>query len=174
MEKKVCNLCKKRFTRQWNLERHKQNIHHISEYGENNLVKQKYEVPPNSDSSTIRKEQFRNCKNNTTEMDYYENPSEYHNFTKHSSSNDFYNNRFYDNFEPVLIDKKEYKLTIRDMIRIRRALQILRNFLQQIYPNYVVIPQICWLNYLCYTQNSIQPLRDFYKKYNLMNLWPLY
>jgi hypothetical protein len=101
MEKKVCNLCKKRFTRQWNLERHKQDIHHISEYGhmqdihhiseygKNNLVKQKYEVPPNTDSSTIRKEQFRNCKNNTTEMDYYENPSEYHNFTKHSSSNDF-------------------------------------------------------------------------------------
>ena len=127
----------------------------------NNLVKQKYEVTPNSYSSTIRKEQFRNCKNNMTEMDYYENPSEYHKFTKHSSSNDFNNNRFYDNFEPVLIDKKEYKLTIRDMIRIRRALQILRNFLQQIYPNYVVIQQICWLNYLCYTQNSIQPLRDF-------------
>jgi uncharacterized Zn-finger protein len=55
MEKKVCNLCKKRFTRQWNLERHMQDIHHISEYGENNLVKQNYEVPPNSDSSTIRK-----------------------------------------------------------------------------------------------------------------------
>ena len=107
-------------------------------------------------------------------LDNYENPPKYHNFTKHSSSSDFYNNRFYDNFEPVLIDKKEYKLTIRDKIRIQWALQILRNFLQQIYPNYVVIQQICWLNYLCYTQNSIQPLRDFYKKYNLMNLWPLY
>ncbi|HEY8522194.1 MAG TPA: hypothetical protein VIL14_00385 [Nitrososphaeraceae archaeon] len=32
-----------------------QDIHHISESGENNLVKQNYEVPPNSDSSTIRK-----------------------------------------------------------------------------------------------------------------------
>jgi hypothetical protein len=143
MERKVCNLCKKRFTRQRNLERHMQDIHHISEYGENNLVKQKYEVTPNSYFSTIRKEQFRICKNNTTEMDYYENPSEYHNFRKHCSSNDFYNNRFFDNFEPFLIEKNEYKLTIRDMIRIRRALQILRNFLQQIYPNYVVIPQIC-------------------------------
>lgn len=40
MKKKVCNLCKKRFTRQWNLGRHMQDIHHISESCENHMVKQ--------------------------------------------------------------------------------------------------------------------------------------
>ena len=44
MEKKQCKVCKKRFTRQWNLERHLKGIHNISEYGENNMVKQKYEA----------------------------------------------------------------------------------------------------------------------------------
>lgn len=174
MEKKACNLCNKRFTRQWNLERHIQDIHHISEYGQNDMVKQKYDGPPYPYPSTIRNERYSNSENNTTEMYYYENPPEYPNLTNHYYSYDFYNNRLYENFESVPIDKKENKLIIRDMIRIRRALQILRNLLQRIYPTYLVVPQICWLNYLCYTQNSIQPLRDFYKKYNLMHLWPLY
>jgi hypothetical protein len=174
MEKKACNLCNKRFTRQWNLERHIQDIHHISEYGQNDMVKQKYEGPPYPYPSTNRNERYSNSENNTTEMYYYENPPEYPNLTNHYYRYDFYNNRLYSNFESVPIDKKENKLTIRDMIRIRRALQILRNFLQRIYPTYVVVQQICWLNYLCYTQNSIQPLGDFYKKYNLMHLWPLY
>jgi hypothetical protein len=149
-------------------------VHHLAEYRENDLFKQKNEGPPYSYSSTISNEQFRNSKNITSEMDYYENPLEYHNFKKHYFGNNFYNKSCYDNFEPVPIDNKEYKLTIPDMIRIRRALEILRNFLQRIYPNYVVIQQICWFNYLCYTHNSIQPLRDFYKKYNLMHLWSLY
>jgi uncharacterized Zn-finger protein len=174
MEKKVCNLCSKRFTRQWNLERHIQDIHHISEYKANAMVKQKYEDSLYPYHSTIRYERYNNSENNTSELYYYANPAEYPNSTNHYSSYDFYNNRFYENFEPVQIDKKENKLTIRDMIRIRRALQILRNFFQRIYPNYVVIQQIFWLNYLCYTQKSIQPLKDFYKKYNLMHLWPLY
>ena len=150
MEKKICNLCKKRFSRKWNLERHIQDIHHISEYGENDMVKQKYETSPYSNPSTFRNEQFRNSENNTTQKDYYEIPPEYHNFTNHYSNNDLYHNRFYENFEPFPIDKKEDKLTIPDIIRIRRGLQNLRNFLQRIYPNQVVIEQISWLNYLCY------------------------
>ena len=56
MEKKVCNLCKKRFTRQWNLGRHMQDIHHISESCENHMVKQKYEDPPYSNPSRLRNE----------------------------------------------------------------------------------------------------------------------
>src|SRR5215208_4513880 len=142
MENKNCTICKKRFTRQWNLERHMQDIHHISEYGENHMVKQKYEYegPP------------------------YSNPYR----------EDLYNSRLYGNFEPFLIEKEENKLTIQDRIRINWGLQILRNFLPRIYPNYVVIQQIGWLNYLCYTKKSIQPLRDFYEKYNLIGLWPSY
>ena len=32
MEKKICTVCKKRFTRQWNLARHLKDIHNISDY----------------------------------------------------------------------------------------------------------------------------------------------
>ena len=172
MEKKVCNLCKKRFTRQWNLGRHMQDIHHISESCENHMVKQKYEDPPYSNPSRLRNEQLRNSKTNTTQMDSYKNPHEYHTFTNHYRE-ELYNSRLYRNFEPFPIEKEENKLTIQDMIRINCGLQILRNFLPRIYPNYVIW-QICWLNYLCYTKKSIQPLRDFYEKYNLMGLWPSY
>ena len=174
MERKICQVCNNRFTRQSNLKRHMRDVHRISDHGENDMVKQKYEGPSYSNPSTRRNEQFRNSENTTTEMDYYENPPEYHNFTNHYSNNDLYHNRFYENFEPFPIDKKKDKLTIRDMIRIRRGLQILINFLQLIYPNHVVRMQICWLNYLCYTKKSIQPLRDFYQKNGLMHLWPLY
>ena len=172
MEKKVCNLCKKRFTRQWNLGRHMQDIHQISELCENHMVKQKYERPPYSNPSILRNEQLRNSKTNTTKMDSYQNPSGYHTFTNHYYSEDLYNNRFYGNFEPFPIEKEKNKLTIQDIIRITRGLQILRNFLPRIYPNHVVIQLICWLNYLCYTKKSIQPLRDFYEKNYLMRLWP--
>jgi hypothetical protein len=174
MENKNCTICKKRFTRQWNLERHMQDIHHISEYGENDMVKQKYEGSPYSNPSIFKNEQLRNFENNMTEMDYNQNPPENHTFSNHYSREDLYNNRFYENFEPFPPEKKENRLTIRDIVRIRRGLQILRNFLQQIYPNQIVIPQIYCLNYLCYTKKSIQPLRDFYEKYNLMGLWPSY
>jgi hypothetical protein len=174
MENKNCTICKKRFTRQWNLERHMQDIHHISEYGKNNMVKQKYEGSPYSYPSIFTNEQLRNFENNMTEMDYNQNPPENHTFSNHYSREDLYNNRFYENFEPFPPEKKENRLTIRDIVRIRRGLQILRNFLQQIYPNQIVIPQIYCLNYLCYTKKSIQPLRDFYEKYNLMGLWPSY
>ena len=108
---------------------------------------------------------------------YYENPPEYHNFTNHYSNQDLYNKRSYQNFEPFSIDKKEDKLTLRDMIRIRRRLQILKNVLQPIYPYHVVIIviiQISWLNYLCFTKKSIQPSRNFYQKNGLMHLRPLY
>ena len=101
------------------------------------------------------------------------NPPEYNNFPNEFSRYDIHNHGFYENFEPFPI-KKEKNLTIGDMIRIRDGLQILRNFLQRIYPNYIVVQQICWLHYRCYTQKSIQPFRDFYMKNNLMYLWLIY
>jgi len=169
-----CQICNKSFTRQWNLDRHKQDIHHIPKDGEHYRVKQKYEGPPYSYPSSFRNEQFRNIENNTTEKGYYDNHFENHNFTYNCSSNDLYNNRFYEDFEPIPLNKEENKLTVRDMIRIQRGLKTLKNFLQRIYPNPVVFRQIYWLYYLCWTKSSIEPLRDFYQKNNLMHIWPLY
>ena len=101
-----------------------------------------------------------------SEMNYYQNPPEYHNFTNAFSNYDIHNNRVYENVESVPIDKKESRLTIQDMIKIQRALQILRNYLQQFYPqlpNVIIMHQMRWLYYRCYTQKSIQPLRIFIK-----------
>lgn len=170
---KVCRICERSFTRQWNLDRHMQDIHHIPKDGENYRIKQKYEGPQYTYPSSFRNEQFRIYENNTTETGYYEKPHEYPYNTYNYSSNDLYNNRFYDDFEPVPLDKKENKLTIHDMLRIQRGLKILINYLQRIYPNSVVVQQIYWLNYLCCTKKSIQPLRDFYQKKNLMHIWPI-
>ena len=41
MEKKICTVCKKRFTRQGNVDRHFKDIHNISDYGENDITKRK-------------------------------------------------------------------------------------------------------------------------------------
>jgi hypothetical protein len=40
MKKKICTVCKKRFTRQWNLDRGLKDIHNISDY-ENDVTKRK-------------------------------------------------------------------------------------------------------------------------------------
>ena len=170
---KVCQICERSFTRQWNLDRHMQGIHNIPTNGEYYRIKPKYEGPLYTYPSSFRNEQFRNYENNTTETGYYENPSVYPYITYNYSSHDSYNNRFYDDFEPVSPDKKEKKLTFHDVLRIQRGLKILINYLQRIYPNSVVYQQIYWLNYLCYTKKSIQPLRDFYQKKNLMYIWPI-
>jgi hypothetical protein len=171
MKKKECQVCNNLFTSQSNLKRHMRDVHHISDHGENDMGKQKYEGPSYSNPSTPRNVQFRNFENDMIEMEY-ENPPEYYNFTHPYSNRDLYNNRFYETFEPSPIEKMEKKLTIGDKIRILQGLGILRNFLQRICPSHFVIQQICSLKNLCYTQNSIQPLRDFFKKHNLMQLWP--
>ena len=171
MVNKTCTVCKKKFTRQWNLERHLKDIHEIYQSRDNDMVKQRSD--PYSYPFSRKKGYFRNSENNMGEINNYQNPPEYNNFPIEFSTYDIHNHGFYENFEPFPI-KKEKNLTIGDMIRIRDGLQILRNFLQRIYPNYIVVQQICWLHYRCYTQKSIQPLRDFYIKNNLISLWPRY
>lgn len=172
MEKKLCNKCNKRFTRQWNLQRHLKSIHNISDYGKNDNVKQKYDRPTYSDPSPIKNEHSRYSENKLSYLKHYQNPSNYHNFTNRFYSEGDYNNCFYQNYELFPIEKKEPKLTIQDGIRIQTALRILKNVLPRFYPYNAVIRALCWLNYQCNTKHSDQPLKDFYKKYNIWHLWP--
>jgi len=172
MEGITCNVCKKKFTRQWNLERHLQDIHMIPEYRENKMVRQKYEacVYP----SAIKNKDLRNPENSMGEINYYQKPPEYDSFTNGFPNYDLYNNMVYENVEAGPIDKKESGLTIREMAKIPHALIILRNYLQRFEPHLDAIDIIRSLHYQCYTQRSIQPWKDFYKKNNLGHLWPLY
>ena len=174
MDKKICKVCKKGFLRQWNLKRHLKDIHKIHEYRENDMVKQKSEAYSYPFSN--KNEDFRNPENNMSEMNYYQNPPEYHNFTNPFSNYDIHNSRIYENVESIPIDK-ESRLTIKDLIKIQRAFQILRNYFQQFYPqlpNVIITNQMRWLYYRCYTKQSLQPLMDYYKRYNIWHLWPLY
>ena len=171
MQEITCTACKKKFTRQWNLERHVQNIHKISEYRGKNMVRQKYEAY--AYPSAIKNEDFRNPEKSMGDMNYYRNPPKYYNFTNGFSPYDLYNNKVYENVEAGPIYKKERRLTIRDMAKILQALIILRNYLQRFNPHLNIMSVIMSLNYKCYTQKSIQPLKDFYKKNNLGHIWPL-
>jgi hypothetical protein len=172
VEKRQCNKCKKRFTRQWNLQRHLKSIHNISDYGKNDIVKQKYYHPIYSDPSTINNEHSMNPEHKMSDLKHDPSPSKYHNFTNRFYSEGYYNNWFYQNYELFSIEKKEPKLTIQDGIRIQTALRILKNVLPRFYPYNAVIRALCWLNYQCNTKHSDQPLKDFYKKYNIWYLWP--
>ena len=95
MDKKICKVCKKGFLRQWNLKRHLKDIHKIHEYRENDMVKQKSEAYSYPFSN--KNEDFRNPENNMSEMNYYQNPPEYHNFTNPFSNYDIHNSRIYEN-----------------------------------------------------------------------------
>ncbi|MGI9011922.1 MAG: hypothetical protein ACR2F1_12140 [Nitrososphaeraceae archaeon] len=157
---------KKRFTRQWNLARHLKDIHNISDDGEHDIVKQKYDHPNYSNPSPIKNEQIRNSENKMSEMNYNLHPPKYHNFTNRFSSDGYYYNS-YENFELFPVDKKKPKLTLQDRIRIQKCLGDLKNILLRYLPNHAVIGMIRWLNYQCCTQHSDQPLKDFCRKNNL-------
>ena len=81
MEKKICTVCKKRFTRQWNLARHLKDIHNISDYGENDITKRKNDRSMYSSIYPIKNKRFRNSYTQLNEMNRYPNTPQYHNFT---------------------------------------------------------------------------------------------
>ncbi len=87
MEKKNCTICKKRFTRQWNLDRHLKDIHNISDYGENDIAKQKYDRFYLFNLYTqLRTSILGIPEHNMNEMNHYPNPPQYHNFTRDYAS----------------------------------------------------------------------------------------
>ena len=89
MNKKLCNKCIKRFTRQWNLQRHLKSIHNISDCGKNDNVNNN---PTYSDPSPIKNEHSRYSENKISHMKHYPNPSNYQNFTNRFYSEGDYNN----------------------------------------------------------------------------------
>jgi hypothetical protein len=122
MKKKLRTKCNKRFTRQWNLQRHLKRIHNISDYGKNDNVKQKYDRPTYSDPSPVIEHSWYS-ENKISHRKHSPNPSNYHNFTNKFYREGDYNNWVYQNYDLFPIEKKEPKLTIQDGIRIQTALR---------------------------------------------------
>ena len=113
MEKKICTVCKKLFTRQWNLDRHLKYIHNISDYGENDITKRKNDRSMYSFIYPIKNEPFRISDNQMNEINHYPITPQNHNFTQGFASDICYNNWLYQKYEFVPKDKKEPKLTIK-------------------------------------------------------------
>jgi hypothetical protein len=171
MRNEECKVCKKRFTRQWNLQRHLKSIHNISD-GKNNLFKQRYDRPIDVDSFSIKNEHASNPENKISELKPYRNTYKYQNFINRFYSNKYYNNGFYQNYELLPIEKKEPKLSLQDYIRIQRASLILKNILPRYYSEIIVNNSLYWVLRQCNTKQSDQPLKDCFKRYNLGHLWP--
>ena len=172
MGKEECKVCKKRFTRQWNLQRHLKSIHNISEYGKNNIFKLKYDPLTDVDPFSINNEHANTPENKISELKPYRNTYKYQYFKNRFYSNTDYNNGFFHNYESLPMKKKESKLTIQDDIRIQTASLILKNILPRYSSEIIVTNFLYWVIRQCNTKQSDQPLKDWFKRFNLGHLWP--
>ena len=78
MNKHTCSICKRIFTREWNLKRHLRDVHRIAKYSKKDQVNQEIEAngyyPPLN--SSFYKENDKDFYNN-----YTQNPHDYYNFS---------------------------------------------------------------------------------------------
>ena len=174
MIKKRCYRCNRLFSRQWNLERHLQDVHEINddikkeerrggidgydyEFGQLNM----------NNANNLKK-----TENNNNDMDYNGNSYYYDNF-----SNIYPIPRYY-NIEPYIyanynsLCKEEKILSIDDKIKIQKVLKVVENYLERIYPKYYVFLIISRLRHRCLREKSDEPLKKYLVKNNMGHLWP--
>ena len=173
MNKKRCDRCNRLFSRQWNLERHLQDVHEI-----NNDIKKRrgridgydyeYEQLNINSANNLKK-----TENNYNDMDYNGNSYCCNNFSN------IYPNSGYNNSEPYIYSnynslfKEEKTLSNDDKIKIQKVLKFVENYLKRLYPKSNVFPIISWLRYRCLREKSDEPLKKYLFKNNMGHLWPL-
>ena len=170
MNKYTCSICKRLFTRDWNLKRHIQDVHRIANYAKNDKVNQEieengYYQPFNRNS--FYKENDMNFYNN-----YTQNPHYYNNFSNDFSNYGNYNSApffSYANFNSQI--KENRKLNLDDKIKIQTVLKTLENSLKN-YPKPYVAMTISWLRSRCFREQSDEPLKKYLVNSNMGDLWP--
>jgi hypothetical protein len=168
----TCNLCKRIFTREWNLKRHWHDVHKVANYGKrDNNVKQEIEenfhhASFNSNSSYEQNEDYN-----------YPQSQQY----PYSHTNNFPDPAFYNEYNniqsfpysPNNSDITETRtLNIDDKIRIQKKLKILENSLNKVHTKSFVRSKMRELKDRCYREQSDEPLKRYLEKRNMGYLWP--
>jgi hypothetical protein len=111
MEQKKCNLCKKIFTRRWNLERHLQDVHKIYDNTKKDNINTEFIDYNDLPNNINRNSDFRNKNNdnNMSEMINNENSYYYNNFSNTFPYPAYYNGEFYpySNINPSSLEKEK-------------------------------------------------------------------
>ncbi|MGE5633665.1 MAG: C2H2-type zinc finger protein [Deltaproteobacteria bacterium] len=174
IKQKKCSICKKIFTRKWNLKRHSQDVHKIYDNTKKDNINPEIgdynSLPINIDSNNNFRN--KNNENNMNGMIYNENSSYDNNFPNTFPNPEYSNDEFYpySNFNPSL--EKEKRLNVDDRIRIQKGLKILESYLEKIYPPGFVFQIISWLRSCCRYEKSDEPLKNFFVQMNLGDRWP--
>ncbi|HEX2406034.1 MAG TPA: hypothetical protein VHJ38_02400 [Nitrososphaeraceae archaeon] len=169
---KICKLCKRIFTREWNLKRHMHDVHRIANHGNrDNNVKQKIEenfphASFNSNSSYEQKEFY-----NYPQSQRYPY-SHANNFSVPPFYNEYNNIQSFP-YSPNNSDITETRtLNNDDIIRIQKILKNLENSLNKVYHKAYVSWKIKELKDKCYREQSDEPLKKYLITRNMGYLWP--
>ncbi len=177
--KKICNICYKKFTRKWNLERHFSDVHHVNDDLRKVRIKQETDMPDNRSNLFEPKWKFLNKDNNMNQWPQYNQPYYYNNNLPNNFPYcyGYYNNNTssypYSNINSQYKEEEEKRLSIDDKLKIQKVLKNLENYLEKFYPRTFIFQILSWLRYRCLTQKSDEPLKKFLVQNNIGFLWTL-
>lgn len=168
MNKHTCSICKRIFTREWNLKRHLRDVHRIAKYSKKDQVNQEIEengyYPPLNTS--FYKENDKDFYNN-----YTQNPHDYYNFSNDYSNYGYYNNEpffSYSNFTSQNKENSEFNVDVE--IKIQKGLKIIENYLKN-YPKPYVAKRIIELRSRYIRAQSDKPVKKYLVNGRRGDLW---
>jgi hypothetical protein len=135
-----CDICNKDFTREWNLKRHKSDVHELVENEKNDNLNQEF------------KGDFNHVP--------YNNPSAYPFHYEYNNIQSFPNSHI----KPHISETRTFSL--EDKLRIQKKLKNLENILIKGWPKFIVLNRIKMLKKQCYDVQSDEPLKRYLEKSN--------
>jgi hypothetical protein len=171
MNKYYCNRCHTYFSREWNLKRHKTDVHQEVENAKDYNVKQefkenRYPMPFNNNSFN---EQMANSTYNRPQQNSY---SYNNNSPAYPLHNEYNNIQSFPNPHIKSNISETRTFSLDDKIRIQKKLKYLENILIKNLPKFIVIKRIKILKDQCYYEQSDEPLKRYIVEKNLGYLWP--